>query len=165
MQFKFFDPLKGQFPSRPFQHGAFVAYRARSILYGRSAEEICEIASDTGRIIGQYFDDQKARVLQAIQADGRYDLLNGDEDGVTGFRYEAADCYDIRTSDNTSDLDALQDAMESFFDPTCVEVEAPREYEYFAVLALWLVGKCFDDLGEQVRLREAGAHQSYRWTN
>ena len=146
MQFRFFDPLNGQFPSRPFQHGASIAYRARSILYGRSAEQIREIASDTGRIIEEYFDDQKAQVLTTIKADGRYDLLEGDEDGVTGYRDEAADYYDIRTSDNTSDLDALQEAMDSFFDPTCVAIENPRAYEYFAVLALWLVGKCIDDV-------------------
>lgn len=145
-QFEYFDPLKGQFPSWPFPQGQSIVYRARSILHGRTSEQIREIASDADRIIEQYFDHEKESVLDAIKADGRYDLLEGDEDRITGFKDEAAEHYDVRTSENTSDLDALQEAMDSFFDPTCVEVENPLEYEYFAVLALWLIGECVDDL-------------------
>ena len=145
-QFEYFDPLKGQFPNWPFPQGQSIVYRARSILYGRSAEQIREIAQDADGIIEQYFDHEKQSVLDAIKADGRYDLLEGDEDRITGFKDEAADHYDVRTSENTSDLDALQEAMDSFFDPTCVEIENLREYEYFAVLSLWLIGECVDDL-------------------
>lgn len=145
-QFEHFDPLKGQFPNWPFPQGMSIVYRARSILHGRTAEDIREIARDADSIIEQYFDREKESVLDAIKADGRHDLLEGDEDRITGFKDEAAEHYDVRTSENTSDLDALQEAMDSLFDPTCVEIENPRECEYFAVLALWLIGECVDDL-------------------
>lgn len=145
-QFDYFDPLKGRFPSWPFPQGSSVVYRARAILHGRTVDQIRDIASDADQIISTYFDHEKDRVLDAIKADGRYDLLEGDEDHVTGFRDEAAEFYDVRTSDNTSDLDALQEAMGSFFDPTSLEIENLREFEYFAVLALWLIGECLEDI-------------------
>ncbi len=145
-QFDNFDPLKGQFPNWPFPQGGSIASRARSILYGRTVEQIREIASDADSIIESYFDNEKHSVLEAIKADGRHDLLEGDEDRITGFKDEAADYYDVRTADNTSDLDALQEAMDSFFDPTRVEIDNIHEYEYFAVMALWLIGDCVNDM-------------------
>ena len=126
-----------------------MVYRARSILYGRTADQIFNIANDADQIITSYFDSEKDSVIEAIKSDGRYDLLEGDEDRITGFKDEASDHYDVRNSDNTSDLDALQEAMGSFFDPTVLEIENLKEYEYFAVLALWLIGDFVRDYENQ----------------
>ena len=54
-QFEYFDPLKGQFPNWPFPQGQSIVYRARSILHGRTSEQILEIARDADGIIEQYF--------------------------------------------------------------------------------------------------------------
>lgn len=144
-QFEFFDPQKGSLTDWRFPQASSVIYRARSILRDRSREEIFSIAEDADQIISTYFDQEKESVIDAIKADGRYDLLEGDEDRVTGFKDEAADHYDVRNSDNTSDLDALQEAIGSLFDPTVVEIKDLKEYEYFAVLALWLIGDFVQD--------------------
>ena len=144
-QFEYFDPLKGNLTDWRFPQASSVIYRARSILRNRSGVDISNIAEDADQIISTYFDQEKESVLEAIKADGRYDLLEGDEDRVTGFKDEAADHYDVRNSDNTSDLDALQEAMGSYFDPTVLEIDNLKEYEYFAVLALWLIGDFVQD--------------------
>lgn len=144
-QFEYFDPLKGSFTDWRFRDASSVIYRARSIIRDRSREEIVSIAQDADQIISEYFDREKESVIESIKSDGRYDLLEGDEDRITGFKDEAADHYDVRNSDNTSDLDALQEAMGSFFDPTVLDIENLKEYEYFAVLALWLIGDFVED--------------------
>ena len=144
-QFEYFDPQKGSLTDWRFPQASSVIYRARSILRDRSREEIFSIAEDADQIISAYFDQEKESVIDAIKADGRYDLLEGDEDRVTGFKDEAAEHYDVRNSDNTSDLDALQEAIGSLFDPTVVVIEGLKEYEYFAVLALWLIGDFVQD--------------------
>lgn len=160
-QFEHFDPLKGNFQNWTFPQGSSIVYRARSILYGRTEKEIRAIAEDADQIISAYFDSEKHSVVEAIKADGRYELLEGDEDRITGFKDEAAEHYDVRTSENTSDFDALQEAMGSFFDPSTLEVENLREYEYFAVLALWLIGDCVEemethfDLSQMKRVKRA----------
>lgn len=144
-QFEYFDPQKGSLTDWRFPQASSVIYRARSIIRNRSRDEIFSIAEDADQIISAYFDQEKQSVLDAIKSDGRYDLLEGDEDRITGFKDEAADHYDVRNSENTSDLDALQEAMTSLFDPTLLEIEGLKEYEYFAVLALWLIGDFIQD--------------------
>jgi len=140
-QFDIFDPLEGQFSYWSYPQAFSVISRARSILRGRSAQQIKAIAEDASQIISSYFDSEKDYVIQQIKEDQRYELLEGDEDRVTGFKDEASEHYDVRTSDNTSDLEALQEAMGQFFDPSVFEdIDNLREYEYFAVLALWQVG-------------------------
>lgn len=140
-QFKYFDPLKGKLPFSPFHEANWIASRARGVLYGRSDREIRLLAEDASQLIDIYFDQEKDASIEMIKTDGRYELLDGDEDGrFYSIKDEAHDHYDIRTSENTSDLDALQEAVGSFFDPTTVDVNDVKEYEYFAILALWLVG-------------------------
>lgn len=153
-QFNFFDPLKGVFHNWAFPHGSSVIYRARSILSGRTAEQIRDIANDADSIISAFFDHEKESTITLIKADGRYDLLEGDEDRVTGLKSDSADEYGLRTSDNTSDLDALQEAMGSFFDPTVLDIQNLQECEYFATLALWLIGDCVEEMETQFDLHQ-----------
>ena len=140
-QFKYFDPLNGKLPYWPFQEANWVASRARSVLYGRTASDIRNMAEDASQLIEHYFEQEKEASVEIIKNEGRYELLEGDEDGAFfTIKDEAHEHYDIHTSDNTSDLEALQEAISSFFDPMVVDVKDIKEFEYFAVLALWLVG-------------------------
>lgn len=140
-QFEYFDPLEGQFSYWTYPQGFSVIYRARSILHGRSAKQIKAIAEDANRIISSYFDSEKDYVIQQIKQDDRYELLEGDENHVTGIKDAASEHYDVRNSENTSDLEALQEAMGQFFDPSVLDdIDDLHEYEYFAALALWQVG-------------------------
>jgi hypothetical protein len=140
-QFKYFDPVKGKLPYFPFHEANWIVSRARGVLYGRSDREIRLLAEDASQLIDFYFDNEKDASIEMIKSEGRYELLDGDEDGrYFSIKDEAHEHYDIRTSENTSDLDALKEALGSFFDPTTVDVNDVKEYEYFAILALWLVG-------------------------
>jgi hypothetical protein len=140
-QFENFDPVKDQLPYWPISEASNVAWRARSILHGRTKEEIKDIAHDASSIIDAYFDSEKDAAIQMIKDAGRYDLFDGDEDGqYLSLKSEAHDEFDIRDRDSTSNLDALQDAMTSFFDPTVIDVADLKDYEYFAAMALWFLG-------------------------
>jgi hypothetical protein len=140
-QFDNFDPTKDQLPYWPISEATNIAWRARSILRGRTKEEIKDIAQDASSIIDAYFESEKEAAIDLIKSDGRHELLEGDEDGrYYSIKSEAYEEYDIRDSDSTSNLDALQDAMNSFFDPTTVEVADLKDYEYFAAMALWFLG-------------------------
>lgn len=139
-RFKFFDPLSGLFEGWEFPRGFSVVYRARSLLSGRTPEQIEEIAENIDQIISSYFDSEEDYFIRQIQQDGRYELLEGSKERVIGLKPEAVDVYGIKTSYNTSDLDALQDAMSQFFDPAVLDgIEDLHEYEYFAVQALLYV--------------------------
>ena len=140
-QFDSFDPTKDQLPYWPISEATNVAWRARSILRGRTKEEIKDIAQDASSIIDAYFESEKQSAIDLIKSDGRHELLEGDEDGrYYSIKFEAYSEYDIRDSDSTSNLDALQDAMYSFFNPKTVEVADLKDYEYFAAMALWFLG-------------------------
>jgi hypothetical protein len=140
-QFDNFDPIKDQLPYWPIAEARNIAWRARSILGGRTKEEVKNIAQDASSIIDAYFDGEKDAAIQLIKSEGRYELLEGDEDGrYYSIKPEAYDEFDIRDSDTTSNLEALQDAMSNFFDPTVIEVEDLKDYEYFAAMALWFLG-------------------------
>ena len=153
-QFNFFHPLKGVFQNWAFPQGSSIIYRARSILSGRTAEQIRDIAYDADSIISTFFDHEKESTINLIKADGRYDLLEGDKGRVTGLKGDSADEYGLLTSENTSDLDALKEAMGSLFDPAALEIQNLQECEYFAVLALWLIGDCVEEMETQFDLNQ-----------
>ena len=140
-QFDNFDPIKDQISYWPIPTAMSVLWRARAILRGRTKEEIKNIAEDASSIIDRYFESEKDAAIELIKSEGRDDLLEGNEDGShLSFKPEAYADYDIRDSDNTSNLAALQDAMPGFFDPSYVEVVDLKDYEYFAAMALWFLG-------------------------
>ena len=140
-QFDNFDPIKDQIRYWPIPTATSVLWRARAILRGRTKEEIKSIAEDASSIIDTYFESEKEAAIELIKSEGRDDLLEANEDGShLSFKTEAYADYDIRDSDNTSNLAALQDAMPRFFDPTYVEVVDLKDYEYFAAMALWFLG-------------------------
>ncbi len=153
-QFDNFDPLKTSLSYWPISEAGNIAWRARSLLHGRTISEIKEIAQDASSIIDSYFDNEKDRAIEEIKNEGRYDLLDGDEDGrYYSIKPEAYEDFDIRDTDTTTNLEALQDAMSSLFDPTVVEIKDLKEYEYFAVMALWFLGDYVKILNYQLDLK------------
>ena len=162
-KFDYFDPLNGKVFYWTFPQGSSVVYRARSILHGQTRQQIEIIAEDASRIISAYFDSEKDYVIQQIQRDGRDELLEGEEGCITGFKDEASEHYDVRNSDNTSDMEALQEGMGQFFDPSDIdEIPDLHEYEYFAVVALWHVADFIErmetdfDFQQMKRVKRAG---------
>lgn len=153
-QFDNFDPLKTSLSYWPISEAGNIAWRARSLLHGRTISEIKEIAQDASSIIDSYFDIEKDRAIEEIKNEGRYDLLDGDEDDrYYSIKPEAYEDFDIRDADTTTNLEALQDAMSSLFDPTVVEIKDLKEYEYFAVMALWFLGDYVKILNYQLDLK------------
>lgn len=136
-KFRYFDPTKDRLPFGPFNHANTIAWRARSILKGRSREQIVDIAGDIDAILESYFDQERLYGIKEVKAAGRHDLLKTDEDGnVCSLEDEAYEEFNIRNSDNTPELYALQEAIHDYFDPSALGIENLSEHEYFAVFAL-----------------------------
>lgn len=139
-QFDYFDPLKGTVPHWPFYEAGPIATRARSLLYGRKSNEIRQLAEDASFLIEAFFDQEREDAIQMLKDRERFDLLDMDEDGhVRGFSDDAGSEFDIATPENTDEVEALREAIGSGFD-SATEVQNVKPYEYFAALALWLVG-------------------------
>lgn len=159
-QFEHLDPLKGQLPWAPFHEAQNILGRARTILrYAHRTEaEIQDIATEISNLIEMYFDHEKARKLEEIRSDKKFNLLETDDDGVfTDFTLEAIDEYNIHTPDNTPDLDALIEAMGYGFDPANLEdVKDVKEYEFFAVYAIWFLADYARDLDYELDFQNFG---------
>jgi hypothetical protein len=136
--FEIFNPLTDQYPYWPYQSGGNITWRVRNILRGRSLSDIRSLISDAESMIASYFEREKEELLSKIKIDGRYDLLDIDEDGrALGILDSASDEYDVRTSETMREIDSLEEALQSFFDPTSLDVKDVKEYEYFAAMAAW----------------------------
>lgn len=135
--FRYTDPLGERFPYLPFSEANDIAWRARNILRGRDKEDISELSSHADHIIEWYYDHEKEALKDQIIADGRVSLLVLDKYGqVESLMDEASEHYDIRDRDSVSELEALQEGVDNFFDPTNIDVTDPKEYELFAARAL-----------------------------
>ena len=69
-QFDNFDPTKDQLPYWPISEATNIAWRARSILRGRTKKEIKDIAQDASSIIDAYFESEKEAAIDLIKSDG-----------------------------------------------------------------------------------------------
>jgi hypothetical protein len=158
-RFEHLEPLKGEIPHFPFTEASKIAWRARAILREkhRSAEDIQNIGTDASMLLEQYFDHEKETKIDEIRKDGRYDLLETDDEGnFISFNSDAYNDYDIHTSDNMHDIDALMEAVDWGFDPHSFELEDVKEYEYFAVMALWLLSQYVHDLKFKFQFKPIG---------
>jgi hypothetical protein len=135
--FSYTDPVTERFSYYPYSEANDIAWRARNLLRGRTKEDISELSYHADHIVEWYYDHEKEALKDQIIADGRVDLLVFDNYGqFESLRDEASDHYDIRDRDSVSELEALQEGMESWFDPTTIDVPDPKEYELFASRAL-----------------------------
>lgn len=134
--FKYFDPMSGQLPYWPSQSANGIFWRARSLVRDRSREDIKDIARDVDAAIEAFFESERDRLEDLIRRDGRVDLFEDEGNYGSGIRSEAYDEFDIRNSENTTELDALTEALESFADVPHSSVLNVSEGEYLACFAL-----------------------------
>ena len=72
-----------------------------------------------------------------IEEAGRHDLIETDDEGhFLSIRPEAGEDFNIRNDENTSKVEALEEALDSIFDPSCLEVKDAKEFEYLAAYSL-----------------------------
>lgn len=136
-RFEYFDPSSAELPYLPyFEVAHAIRWRACVLLKQRSRKDVVEIAHDAEAIIDVFFDSEQDRLKSKIREEGRFDLYEDGEHQSSGIRAEAYDEYDIRDKDNTSNLEALVDALDWVFDPSTINAQNVREYEVLAAFAL-----------------------------
>jgi hypothetical protein len=148
-QFDEFDPLTGAVPDHPFSHLPSIVSRARRLLKNRTRDEIVSAAHNADFFIEEYFSSEKADYIRRLLDRGGWELgyLPYEARNEAGVR-ELLDNWpseaddpppDIPTPENTSELDALKECIGHYVLDDDAEFSKGREFEYFAVLALWLV--------------------------
>lgn len=148
-QFDEFDPLTGAVPDHPFSHLPSIVSRARRLLKNRTRDEIVSAAHNADFFIEEYFSSEKADYIRRLLDRGGWELgyLPNEARNEAGVR-ELLDNWpseaddpppDIPTPENTSELDALKECIGHYVLDDDAEFSKGREFEYFAVLALWLV--------------------------
>lgn len=136
-KFEYLEPTKEKLPIWPHHHANGIAWRARSLIHGRSTDDVKAIATDSDHIIEAFFDYEMRIAKDEIRNAGYSGYVQTDDEGhFEGFTDEAYEKFNIRDKENTGQLDALQEGFDSFFDADEVDVLNIKEYEYFAVWAL-----------------------------
>lgn len=168
-QFEKFNPVSGYIPDHPFSHLPEIAYRARSLLRNRTAEQIEAAAKRISREVDGYFLDLKDSEVCRLQSEfegGDKSLVEFFEwDGGTRangrwfFKEEMADELEILTAKNTSEVDALKTIIENrdscFFLPEGAPEPEREEWpegtrnELFAVLSLWLLADAMERMDDK----------------
>jgi len=135
--FEYLEPTKEQLPIWPHHHANGIAWRARSLIYGRSTNNIKDIAADIDHIIEAFFDYEINIAKEEIRNSGQTGFVETDDEGhFEGFTDKAYEEFNIKDKENTSEIEALQEGFDNFYDPEEVNVPNIKEYEYFATMAL-----------------------------
>ena len=168
-QFEKFNPISGYVPDHPFLYLPEIAYRARSLLRNRTAEQVGAAAKRISREVDGYFLDLKDSEVCRLQSEfegGDKSLMEFFEwDGGTRangrwfFKEEMADELEILTAKNTSEVDALKTIIENrdscFFLPEGAPEPEREEWpegtrnELFAVLSLWLLADAMERMDDK----------------
>lgn len=136
-RFEYMDPLSGKLPWWPHPHSAnTILWRARGLLHRRTVDEIAEMAAEADSLIDAFFDIERDHAVAQITADKRYDLFEDGKDSTSGIRFEAHDEYSINTRDNTSEVEALDEALSNMFNSSNFSASDVREYECMASFAM-----------------------------
>lgn len=151
-QFEMFDPASGEVPPHPFTHMPAIASRARSILncsaecgaYEWCRTKVTLIAKRINKELDRYFSDIKLVEFERLREQAAWlELMGGDPEWPPN-----EEDLDIETWENTNEVDALKSVLEDrdshlFYskDPLPKPEEYPegKDYELFAVLALWML--------------------------
>lgn len=163
-RFNLLDPLKGQLPWWPYPNSANgILWRVRALLHRRTVEEVSEIAAEAEALIDVFFDAERDHAIAQITADKRFDLFEDGQNSSSGIRSEAYDEYSINDRDNTTQLEALDQALSNMFDPSNLEAVDVEEYECLAAFAFTKLDSLarsalfkYDGEGEGV-LRKSGS--------
>lgn len=173
-QFDDFDPLTFAPPDWPFPRSlSSIVRRARAMVEKRSRDELVKAANNADFFIEQYFSGEKDNYIWQLLQDGggalRY--LPVEACNESGIRQLLDDWPpgvppppDMATAENTNEVDALKAYIGDWQLDGESDFKDGHEYEYFAVLALWLVVDAMDvytaGLGggnEYIRLAMAGS--------
>jgi hypothetical protein len=133
----------------PILEASTAYFRGKWLLDARSSVEIKSLAAQAAAIIDSYFEFEKEQLIQQIKEDGRFDLLETDQNGnnTNRIRDNAIDEYDLYSRDTTTDLEALTNAMGRFFDPSAIEdVKDPKDFEIYAAVAMCYLAQYVRDL-------------------
>lgn len=142
-----FKPVKGAVPYRHFDQLSSITWRARNLLENRTDDQVEHLAVVIDDMIEDYFRDAKQEEIQRLKDEGKYEYLEGDEDGnYTGIRSGFEDELDYPTAENTKEIDALAMVVGSYVDVFGDETPDPQDHEYYAALALARIGEVVNAL-------------------
>jgi hypothetical protein len=142
-QFDKFDPLVGDIPYYPYFEATDIASRARHLLRDRSSEQVRALASEASLLIDRYFEEAKEEALERLAEEQNEEFLEFERDGEEvrwKLRPNKESELEIPTAENTSEVDALRESIHWCGCGDVDELPDPKEYEYFAAMALWYVG-------------------------
>lgn len=153
-QFDEFDPQTGVAPDHPFSHLPAIVSRARALLENRTRDEIDSAAHNADFFIEEYFRIEKDNYIRRLLDHGGRELgyLQEEERNEAGIRRlldnwpsEADEPPPhIPTPENTSEVTALKVSIEWYTLDDDDDFPGGHEFEYFAVLALWLVADAME---------------------
>lgn len=168
-QFESFNPILEDAPSSPFSNLPKIAWRARSLLNNRSIEQIINMAKRISKEISSYYLDEKYYAISNLESKFKSGELSNEEferffywdggsidNGRWIFKDDIEDELDIPTENNDSEVYALKAIIESrdsdFFTPENTIEPEPNEYpegkdyEMFAVMALWFIADAIESI-------------------
>lgn len=150
-QFYCFDPKRGEPPYNPFSPLPDIVERAREILHSRSFDEIVAVAENIDGMISEFFrqaeEGFKRTMLENypqpyVYSENHQDPEAAIDDLISqGLPVYGPSDYYYESEDNMSEVDALKACIDEY-DIASEDFENAEQCEYFAVLALWLVGDC-----------------------
>lgn len=161
-QFQEFDPISGYVPKHPFSRLPDVASRSRSILRGKTAEQIDSALKRIHSEIESFFSDLKFQAVDELTVKFQSDPETYQEffewdggslaNGRWLYRNDMDEELDIPTAQNSSEVEALKTIIENrdscFFLPKGEPMPEPdhwpegRTHELFAALALGQLANC-----------------------
>ncbi|SEL63966.1 hypothetical protein [Nitrosovibrio tenuis] len=150
-QFDNFDPYNGEVQSYPFDLLPAIATRARNLL-SKPREQLIQIAETADWIVEEYFHNAREKYFHELLTEGGWELQEVPEEGRTeaairkfmengfpGITNDPGSLFD--NAGNTSVVTALKAAISNYsLDGS--DLAGTEEYEFFAVLALWLIADC-----------------------
>jgi hypothetical protein len=93
-------------------------------------------------MIEDYFRNAKEEEIERLKSEGKYDCLEGDEDGnFHDIKSDAEGDLDYPTAENTREVDALEMIVGTWSNIFGDEAPEPLDHEYFAALALAKIGE------------------------
>jgi hypothetical protein len=142
-----FKPVTGNVPYRHFDQLSSIAWRARNLLEKRTDDQVEHLAIVIDEMVEDYFRDAKEEEIRRLKKEGKYEYLEGDEDGnYTGIRSEFEDELEYPTAENTKEIDALSIVVGSCSGVFGDETPDPHDHEYYAALALARIGEVVNAL-------------------
>ena len=152
-RFEVFDPISGDLPYMLFGDTHDIAWRARSLLHGRTGSQVIRLAMDSRYVVEKFFELARENAIERMEYEGDPDYceLTTDEDGITtcSINPEKVCNLDFPNEDNTTDIEALKQSLESWEDLSGEDVPDAKNYEYYAATALWYISIIIEQIKYQ----------------